>query len=239
MRNLFLFITLFVLGISKSFAHFMWIETNAKGKINTPQEVKVYFGEYGHGVREKVGSDTFNKMQHFTLWAVAPNGEKTKLDVSPSDLFYKASFTPKTNGTYTFILDNDKIEVIDFTKYNFGIFKTHYHATAKTTVGNGFADSVSQNLSGLSIADVSKKTGEVTIKITYKNEPFSEKEIDLFIPDQWSRKIKTDKNGMLTFKTPYTTQYVVEATHKEETPGNYNGKDYQFIWHSAVYTLPN
>lgn len=242
MKNLFLITALLVMGLSKSFAHFMWIETNATGKINTSQEVRVYFGEYGHDVREKVGSDTFNKMQAFTLWAIAPNGEKTKLTVTPADLYYKAAFTPKTNGTYTFVLDNDKIEVIDFTKYNFGIFKTHYHATAKTEVGSGHTASASANPNGLSISDISKKqvglNGEITLKITYKNEPFAEKEIDLFIPNQWSRKVKTNKEGIITFKAPYKTQYLVEATHKEETPGTYNNKEYQFIWHSATYAIP-
>lgn len=241
MKKSILFIALFLLASANSFAHFLWIETNSTGKINQKQEVKVFFGEYSYGVIDKVGEEGFEKVKKFTLWAVAPNGEKTKLEVTPGVDFYQTSFIPKVNGTYTIIMNNNEIDVIDYTQYNFGIFKTHYHAVAKVDVGTKPAETAALNAEGITIVDVTKKdfqvNDEVTLKILYKNEPLKEKEVDLFLKDKFSQKITTDANGLIKFKLPFKTKYIVEATHKEEVPGKYNGKDYQFIFHSATYPI--
>lgn len=224
-----------------SFAHFLWIETNATGKLNQKQDVKIFFGEYTYGVQEKVGEDAFNKVSKFTVWAVAPNGEKTKLSVEPGDIFYKTSFTPKVNGTYTIVLNNNEIDVVDYTKYDFGIFKTHYHCIAKVEVGNKPNETASLNPEGLTIVDISKKehaeNGEVSLKILYKGNIVKDKEVDLFVKDLWTKKVKTDANGIIKFNLPFKTKYIVEVTDKEEVPGKYNGLDYQFIFHSATYVI--
>jgi len=241
MKNNILFIALSLLFTSSSFAHFLWIETNSTGKLNQKQDVKIFFGEYSYGVTEKVGQEAFNKVQKFTVWAVAPNGEKTKLEVTAGDLFYKTSFTPKSNGTYTIVLNNNEIDVIDYTQYNFGIFKTHYHCVAKVEVGGKPTETAAVNADGITIVDVTKKdfklNDEVTLKILYKNEPLKDKEVDIFLKDKFAQKATTDVNGLVKFTLPFKTKYIVEATHKEEAPGKYNGKDYQFIFHSATYPI--
>ena len=175
------------------------------------------------------------------FWAVAPNGEKTKLEVTAGDLFYKTSFTPKFNGTYTIVLNNNEIDVIDYTQYNFGIFKTHYHCVAKVEVGGKTTETAAVNTDGITIVDVTKKdlklNDEVTLKILYKNEPLKDKEVDIFLKDKFAQKATTDANGLVKFTLPFKTKYIIEATHKEEVPGKYNGKDYQFIFHSATYPI--
>ena len=226
---------------TSSFAHYLWIETNASGKLNQKQEVKIFYGEYTYGVQDKVGEDAFNKVKKFTVWAVAPNGEKTKLNVEAGDLFYKTSFTPKIAGTHTIVLNNNEIDVVDYTKYDFGIFKTHYHAIAKVEVGNKPTETASLNPEGLTIVDISKKlhaeNGEVSLKILYKGEIVKDKEVDLFVKDLWTKKAKTDANGIIKFNLPFKTKYIIEVTDKEQVPGTYNGLDYQFIFHSATYTI--
>ena len=240
MKNIFL-VFAFLAVSSNAFAHFLWVETKPIGKINQKHEVKVFFGEYTYGVSEKVGEEAFNAVKNFTLWAVAPNGEKTKLETKAGDLFYSASFTPNANGTYTIIADNDTIDVIDYTQYNFGIFKTHYHCLAKVEVSGTPTETAAINPDGIAIVDVSKKiaseNSEVTLKIVYKGAVLKEKEVDVFVKDLWSKKVKTDENGLVKFKLPWNTQYVVEVSNKEEVPGTYNGKAYQFIYHSATYTI--
>lgn len=226
---------------SNAFAHFFWVETNPNGKVNQKHEVKVFFGEYTYGVTEKVGEEAFNNVKNFTLWAVAPNGEKTKLETTAGDLFYSASFVPKTNGTYTIIVDNDKIDVLDYTQYNFGIFKTHYHCLTKVEVGAAPSETAAINPQGITIVDVSKKpaleNGEVTLRILYKGAVAKEKEVDVFVKDLWTKKITTDADGLIKLNLPWNTKYIVEVSQKEEVPGKYNGKDYQFIYHSSTYTI--
>lgn len=241
MKKFFLIFTFLILS-TNSFAHYLWVETNATGKLNQKQDVKIFYGEYTYGLQEKVGEEAFNNVKKFTVWAVDPNGEKTKLNVEAGDFFYRTFFTPKTNGTYTIVVNNNEIDVVDYTKYDFGIFKTHYHCLAKVEVGNKPNETAAINPEGITIVDVSKKelleNGEVTLKILYKGEILKEKEVDLFVKDLWTKKIKTDANGLVKFNLPFKTKYIIEVTNKEEVPGKYNGKDYQFIFHSSTYTIP-
>lgn len=240
MKKIFLLLAFLTLS-TNTFAHYLWIETNATGKLNQKQDVKIFFGEYTYGLTEKVGEEAFNKVKNFTVWAVAPNGEKTKLTVEAGDVFYKTSFVPKINGTYTIVLNNNEIDVIDYTQYNFGIFKTHYHCIAKVEVGSKATATAAINPEGITIVDITnkehKENGEVILKILYKGAIVKEKEVDLFVRDLWSKKVKTDADGLVKFNLPFNTKYIIEVTNKEEIPGKYNGKDYQFIWHSATYAI--
>ncbi len=233
---------LLLLVSANSFAHFMWVETNPVGRINKKQEVKAFFGEYTYGVQEKVADEAFGKMKNFEVWVISPSGEKTRLQMTPGDLFYSGSFEPKGNGTYTIVLNNNNIDVIDYTQYDFGIFKTHYHATAKVEVGGTAADTAAANPQGLAIVDITKKLhtdkGETAFKVLYKGQPVKDQEVTVFITDQWSKKVYTDKDGIIKFSLPWGVKYVMETTKKEEVSGSFNGKEYQFIWHCATYCIP-
>ncbi|SFU64464.1 Uncharacterized conserved protein, contains GH25 family domain [Pustulibacterium marinum] len=220
-----------------SFAHFLWIETEATGKLNTKHTVNVYYGEYSYGVKETVGGDTFNKVKNFSLWAIAPDGSKTALEISAKENFYTAQFTPTQKGTYTIALNNNDIEVIDFTKYDFGIFKTHYYSSATVTVGKIQPASVTQNENGIALQLVKKEGNQATFKLLYKNEALAKSEVTIFMQDQWSKKINTDDNGLFTFAMPFDTTYVLEATTKEEVPGEFKGKTYEFVWHCSTFSI--
>ncbi|PZR21587.1 MAG: DUF4198 domain-containing protein [Flavobacterium psychrophilum] len=239
-KSILLILLLFV--TANSFAHFMWVETSPVGKINKKQEVRVYFGEYTYGEIENADEEAFNKVKNFDVWVISPTGEKTKLQMTPAVTFYSGSFEPKANGTYTVVLNNSNIDVIDYTQYNFGIFKTHYHATAKVEVGGTASETAAINPNGLTIVDISKKVpankGEVAFKVLYKGQPVKEQEVAVYITDQWSKKLYTDKDGIIKFSLPWGVKYIMETTKKEEVPGNFNGKDYQFIWHCATYSIP-
>lgn len=241
MKKHILLLVLF-LATGNAFAHYMWVETNPTGKQGQKQEVKVYFGEYTYGLEEEVGGEAFAKMKDFEVWVVSPDGQKAKLEVKPGKKFYSGWFTPKANGIYTVALNNNKIDVIDYTQYNFGIFKTHYHSTAKVAVGTTLANTAAVNQDGLSIVEVAKtgkgKNEETVLQVMYKGQPSKETEITVFVADQWSKKMMTDANGQIKFALPWNTKYVIEATKKEEVPGKYNGKDYQFVWHCATYSMP-
>ncbi|GLB48561.1 hypothetical protein Y10_09290 [Neptunitalea sp. Y10] len=217
----------------------MWIETNAIGNKDKEHIVKVHYGEYSYGVYEEVGGDTFNKVKNFTLWLVAPDGTKEVLEVSPEANFYKATFKPSQKGVYTVLLDNNDIEVIDFTKYDFGIFKTHYHSATTIDVGSGNINSVADNASGIAVKRVEAEKGKVKFQVLYKGTPLAKNEVAIYMADQWSKKLTTDDEGYITFTLPFNTQYVLETTIKEEVPGVFRGKAYEFIWHCATYTILN
>lgn len=238
MKNILLLIFLITFQIGNALAHALWLETNPNGQKCKKQQVHVYFGEYSYGIKEKPGEEAFEKVKNFKLWLVDPKGKKTELTTSATDSCFTAFFTPEKDGLYTIILDNNEIEVIDFTKYNFGIFKTHYHSVAKVLVGKSRENSTfSENPDGISLVDKSENAGETSIQVLYKGEPLAESEVEICLPDQWKKELKTDAEGMISFKTPWKATYLVEATIKEEVPGKYKDQDYEFVWHCGTYAI--
>lgn len=237
MQKTLITIVLIAFTATKSFAHYLWVETNPTGHIGKEQLIKVHFGEYTYGVIEKVNGDAFKNVNQFDLWVVDAQGNKTALKTTAQDDYYLAKFTPKANGTFTVILNNNKIDVIDYTQYDFGIFKTHYHSTAKFQVGKNSNETVALNDSGIVVKDVSKNKNEVKLQVLFKNEPLAKNELKVFVSDLWSKTLETDENGYVSFKLPWETKYIIETTKKEEVPGKYKDEDYEFIWHCATYSI--
>lgn len=232
---LFFFIT------STSFAHYMWVETPETGKKGKEHLVKVHFGEYTYGVIEDPNGENFAGVKNFELWVIAPSGKKEAIKTSIKGDAFEGTFTPNEDGTYTVVLNNNEIDVIDYTQYDFGIFKTHYHSTAKVIVGKKVVNSAASNEAGLVVVNASEekavKDSPVTLKVLYKGTPIAEQEVTIFVSDLWSKKLTTNEEGIVTFTLPWETKYTVETTKKEETPGSYKGKEYEFIWHCATYCI--
>lgn len=241
MKNITLLVLTLLIQASAS-AHYLWIETAPNAKLNEEHLVKVRFGEYTYGAIEKVGSEAFNGVKNFKLWLVSPNGEKIELETNAGSDFYSARFTPSENGTYTIALNNTEMEVLDYTEYDFGIFKPQYHAKAKVTVGDTPKALTTTNFEGIEIIDLSEKLAqagnEVKLKVLFKGEVLVEQEVVIYVSDLWSKKLTTDENGEVRFKLPWNeTLYTVETTFNEDLPGKFNGKDYEFIWHCATYAI--
>lgn len=222
---------------TQTFAHYLWIETNPTGVLNQEQEVKVFFGEYTYGLIEKVTGEAFPKVKNFTLWLIDANGTKTEIKVTPTEDYYIGHFTPKINGTYTVVLNNNAIDVIDYTKYDFGIFKTHYNAVTKVQIGDSVNETIASNKEGITVIDVSKTKDDIKLQVLYKNKPLAKNELKIFVSDLWSKTLETDDNGFVNFKLPWNTKYIIETTIKEEVPGTYKGKPYQFVWHCATFSI--
>jgi len=228
-----LLITLPLLSAS---AHYLWIETNSTGALGQAQEVRVHYGEYTYGVIEKVEGEAFPLVSKFTLWVIAPDGTKTKLSTEAKEDHYLASFTPSQKGVYTIALNNNEIDVIDYTQYDFGIFKTHYHSTAKVQVGTD-GDTKTANPNGIVVKQLENDGEEFKLQVLYKGEPIAKNELKVYVSDLWSKTLYTDDNGEVSFALPWDTKYIVETTTKEEIPGTYNGEAYEFIWHCATYCI--
>lgn len=231
-------ILLFLLCYTSSFAHYLWIETNPTGKLNKEQEVKIHYGEYTYGVIEKTDDDPFKSVTEFEVWVINPDGTSTQLKLDKKADHYLGHFTPTKEGTFTVQLKNDNIDVIDYTEYDFGIFKTYYQSFAKVNVGNTTkASEITEE--GLSIKELPTKNDEKILQVYYHGKPVSEQEVKIYVSDLWSKTLSTDVEGKISFKLPWNTKYTVETTKNENVPGTYKGEDYEFIWHCATYCFPN
>ncbi|HAF78230.1 MAG TPA: DUF4198 domain-containing protein [Maribacter sp.] len=237
MKRIFITLTLLLFSISPMFAHYLWLETDRTGSLNKEQEVRVYFGEYTYGVIEKVKGENYPSVSKFTLWLIHPNGKKTALKISSKEEYYVAHFTPNTNGTYTVALNNDDIEVLDYTEWDFGIFKTHYQSTAKVQVGDQATATKTLNQDGIVIKELPGTDNQITLQVLFKGKPLAKNEFKLYVSDLWSKTIETDENGEVSFSLPWNTKYTMETTFEERVPGTFNGKEYEFIWHCATYFI--
>ncbi|WP_378186519.1 DUF4198 domain-containing protein [Aquimarina sp. W85] len=242
MKNNIWYALLLLMITTPSFAHFLWIDTPSKGTIGKEQEIQVFFGEYTSGVWEKTEGEVFQDAEDFTMWVVAPDGSKIELSVVQKELSFSTNFTPKMEGTYTVIVDNKNYKVLDYTEYDYGIFRPQYHATSKIDVGTGTKkNTASVNPSSLSIVDISKvaytQNATVDLQVVFKGKPLADAEVTIFIKDEWSKKMKTDSKGIISFSLPWNADYIVEATHEDKIPGTFQEKPYQFTWHCAVYTI--
>lgn len=227
-----------VFMVQMASAHYMWIETSLNGQLLEEQSIKVHFGEFTYGVIEQVEGDGFQMVKDFKLYVIDPKGKKTELKTVAKRDHYLASFTPKKKGTYTVVLDNDQIDVIDYTQYDFGIFRTHYNSIAKIQVGDNTTFTAAQNEEGIAIQQLNTESG-IELLVTYKGQPLAENEVKVFVADQWSKTLETDENGKVTFQLPWQSKYIVETTIKEEVPGQYRGEDFEFIWHCATTCIIN
>lgn len=237
MRKLLLSITLMLAICSIAQAHYLWISTDRQGEVGQEQEVKVHFGEYTYGVIEKVDGEAFAKVENFKLWVHSADGKVEALTVIPQEDHYVATFTPSTMGTYTIVLNNNEIDVIDYSQYDFGIFKTHYHAVAKVQVGEAVGTTAAANPRGITVKDRSVSADTVQLQVLFQSEVLPEAEVVVYVNDLWSKTLTADEQGMVSFALPWNTTYVVEVTKKEEVPGKYKEEPYEFIWHCVTYAL--
>ena len=165
-------------------------------------------------------------------------GDKIKLIPQVKDDHYVASFTPESAGVYSIVLDHKKYQVLDYTAYDYGIFRPQYQSITKVLVGDSVAEkTVSENHNSITIVNHYLDTYQAKLQVLFKGAPLPDTEVTVFMEDDWSKKMKTDKEGMIEFKLPLKGRYVIEATHEDKEPGVFNGKDYEFTWHCAVYTI--
>ncbi|MEM9935872.1 MAG: DUF4198 domain-containing protein [Bacteroidota bacterium] len=239
MKNIILLLGWIFLCAGNIRAHALWISTSEQGTIGEEQEIKVYFGEFTYGVTEEVGKEAYEMVKDFSLWVFSPSGVKTSLEVEAKDTYYLATYTPAEEGTYTVLLDNDKIDVIDYSQYDFGIFKPHYHSVAKIQVGEQESATHTANQVGITLKNLPAADGQVQLQVFYKGQELADTEVKVFLTDQWSKTLKTDEQGKATFSLPWDADYLVEVTTEERVPGTFNEVEYEFVWHCVTQHLSN
>lgn len=232
-KMIFLLLTLFLSFVATSiFAHALWIETAATGKVGQKQPVKVFYGEYADLGRDSVAT-WYSDVKEFSLWLVGPDNKKTQLTLSPGLNYFEGSFTPDQNGSYTLMVSHEAKELGGTTKY-------HFLSSASVSVGN-VAPALAQNDNALRLHldDVSSLKAKKAIKMTafLQTAAAPKKAVTVFSPVGWSKEFYTDANGAFEFTPLWAGRYVVEISDMDKTPGQHNGKDYKATWKGATYSF--
>lgn len=219
-------------SVSSIFAHALWIETAATGKVGQKQSVKVFYGEYADLGRDSV-STWYSDVKEFTLWLVGPDQKKVQLTVTPAVNHFEASFTPDKNGSYTVMVSHEAKELGGTTKY-------HFLSSASVSVGKVVVEAAQNaNLLRLHLDEVSSLKLKQPIKMTalVKDVAAGKKAVTVFSPTGWSKEFYTDEKGTFEFIPLWPGRYVIEVSDMDRTPGQHYGKDYKATWKGATYSL--
>lgn len=228
MKKSFLSIALFFLSF-QIYAHALWIETNATGKKGQQQEVKIFYGEYAEFSPEKI-KDWYSDVKDFTLWLVAPDGQKTQLTTAAKEDYYTAAFTPDKDGVYTLQVSHSAKDLGGTTVYQF-------NTSAAVAVGKSEAADIKHNTNPLKFQ---LKTGKVNESVNIQgffNDAASDKlSVTVFSPKGWTKQIE-GKDGVAAFVPEWKGKYMIEVSRMDEGKGDHNGKEYTGIWRCATYLI--
>jgi len=234
MKNkLILFLTLILLNTGSAFAHALWIETNAAGKVGEKQQIAIYYGEYAENERDSV-SHWFSDVKEVKLWLVGPDNKKIQLTTHAEAIRLTADFTPSINGTYTILADHPVKEVPRTTLYQFV-------SSATVTVGAVITpNNAVQNTNSLSLSTSGtdyKVNKPATVSALFKNKASTDITFSVVSPTGWSKSFKADASGNLVFTPIWPGTYYVEAFYTEKITGEQNGKTYESVWRGATYLI--
>lgn len=222
---------LFTLYSGSLFAHALWIETSATGKVGKPQTVKVYYGEFVENERDSVAK-WYSDVKDFKLWVIGPDQQKVQLTMVAGTNSFEGTFTPEKEGTYAFEVSHEAKELGGTTKY-------HFLANAHVTVGKTAVLAKQTNALHLSAEPGTqvKVNGTVKLRASLNGVPAKEKTISVFSPMGWSREIKTDQNGLAEFAPLWPGRYVVEISDMDKIAGKHYDKDFTGTWKGATLSF--
>lgn len=232
MKKLTLTLLLLALSTSMLFAHSLWIETAAKGKVGQAQTVKLFFGEYAQEERDEL-SKWRSDLPSLTLWLVSPDGEKTQLTTKQGTNVVESSFTPQKNGVYTLLVSHKLKDLSGGT----GLLE--FAASTNVSVGTAAAPAITVNTNDVKALPVgaTKVNAPAKVKVWVKGESKAGATVLVFSPNKWGQELETDANGTVTFTPLWPGKYVIEATNFTATPGTAGSVEYKTFWQGATYSF--
>lgn len=73
--------------------------------------------------------------------------------------------------------------------------------------------------------------------LQFKGKPLAKTEVTVFGPPKWEKRFHSDENGRIEITTPWPGQYVLEAAHVEDKPGEADGRAYAKIRYVSTTTF--
>lgn len=214
------------------FAHALWIETAANGKLRQKHTVKIFYGEFVDGERDSV-SKWYSDVKEMSLWLIGPDQKKIQLSVIPGTNYLESSFIPVENGGYTLLVSHEAKELGGATKY-------HFLSSATVAVGKRLPD-LKDNSNALSLHSnnllLAKANTPLKLKATLNDAAASGKAITVFSSNGWSKSLTSGTDGTAEFTPLWSGRYVVEVSDTDKTPGQHNGKDFKSTWKGATYSF--
>ena len=83
--------------------------------------------------------------------------------------------------------------------------------------------------------DIQQKANK--LRLSFMGKPLAKAEIILIAPNGWEKPLHTDENGETNFPLLEPGLYIAEAKHKENHPGEFEGKAYSIENHTVTLSF--
>ncbi|MBI3316484.1 MAG: hypothetical protein HYZ85_00575 [Candidatus Omnitrophica bacterium] len=234
-RNLSIaFLAGIVLMIPTAQAHYLWIEAPSN-KSDDPAKLEVYYGEFEESLRERAGG-RLDEVSKIDAWVLTPQGKK-EINLEKQDNHFETVVPKKSSDDPIIQVHELKRPVQDWQKYDIGIVKPMYYASAfyfpPADIGSDLP--LPEIKTTMAIYPI-RLGSEITVKVFFKDKELSNAKVNVHAPNGWSKELKTDESGSVRFRPLWPGQYVIEVIHLEKTPGKFEGVAYEAIRHRATFT---
>ncbi|HYG18620.1 MAG TPA: DUF4198 domain-containing protein [Ohtaekwangia sp.] len=214
-------------------AHYIWIELGSAPQTGKSLEVRIYYGEFNEGVRE-ISGGRLEELDGIVAWVIGPDGKQTKLNISIEEKYFKTSFVPDQPGQYLIQAVNTVRPVVDWSKFDIGVVRPVYYTTKEVAVGNAKNTPPTFEIPGDAAVVIASTREKNTFRILFKGQPLANAKVLFHAPNEWSKELKTDDKGLVSFTPIGSGQYIVECIYAEKVPGNFKGTAYEAIRHRGT-----
>lgn len=212
-------------------AHGLWIEPGQGG-------YRIFFGEPEHNLREKKG-----KLERFaSLKAWKADGTEAKLEIREDHLFAASG----TGGFAAANLDSpvrEPKEGAAMPEAGGAVKSYQYLRYLDGLEGAGrapaplFLDIVpeGQPVPGPDGEAIGK--GGLRFQVLKDNKPFEGAKVEVLAPNGWNRGFEAGKDGKVEILAPWPGLYILKASWKDRTPGEFKGRKYAVANHAITLSF--
>lgn len=205
-----------LLAAGSARAHYIWIEVPKSGPV-------LYFGEYDEKRHER-SPGRLDEIRAPRAWNV-DKGEREELRVERGGEGFKLA---GARGR-SIIVEESAYAIRDWTQFGVGIVKPVFYAR--------FAPAGRAVEPSMTLDVVPAKPGFEALSVHFRGQPLAKAKLDIYAPNGWKQEQRTDDNGIAAVRLPWRGQYVVEVTHIEKAPGEYEGAKYEAVRHRATLSF--
>ncbi len=198
-------------------AHYIWIERQGG-------RARLYFGEYQDNEREKAGG-RLDEIRGPRAWFLDRHGQRREL---PADKRADHFDLGPVNAAAVFA-EEPGYEVRDWTRFGYGVSKPMFYARYATR------GAVSAQEPQLTLDVLPLDTRR--LRVTFRGLPLAKAKVTVYAPNTWLQERRTDERGEVSIATPWPGQYVIEVTHVERQPGQFDGKSYENLRHRMTLSV--
>jgi len=202
-------------------AHYLWLEQHGA-------QMRLYFGEINE-VREK-SPGRLDEIPAPQVWSGEGAARREFGASRTATHFALAAGDGKPAGT-ALLASETGIEVKDWTKSGLGLTKPMFYARSAAWPARA---AVAPALT-LDLVPVAGRKN--TFQVFFNGAPLPKAKVAIVAPNDWTRDERSDAGGFVTLPTPWRGTYLLEVIHKEDKPGEFEGRKYDSVRHRMTLTV--